>query len=74
MKEELEGLGELSGIRIHGARVLRKYKTTLRDLQPFPDLHFSNISQRLGVHFSGISIVQITFGKMLKLWSATEHA
>lgn len=73
-KEERKGLGKLSDIRIHGACVLRKYKNTLRDLQPFPDLPFSSISQRLGVHFSGISIVQITFGKTLKLWSATEHA
>lgn len=53
-KEEWERLGELSDIRIHGACVLRIYKTTLRDLQPFPDLPFSNISQRLGLYFSGI--------------------
>lgn len=72
--EERGGLGKLSDIWMHGARVLRKYKNTLRDLQPLPDLPFSHISQRLGVCFSGISIVQITFGKMLKLWSATEHA
>lgn len=74
VKEAREGLGKLSDIHIHRESVLRKYKTTLRDLQPFPDLPFSNISQRLGVHFAGISIVQITFRKMQQLWSATENA
>lgn len=74
MKEEREGLEKLSGTQIHGECGLRKYKTTLRDLQPFPDLPFSNISQRLGVHFAGISIVQITFRKTQQLWSATENA
>lgn len=49
-------------------------KTPWETFSHFLTFPFSNISQRLRVHFSRISIVQITFRKMLKLWSATEHA
>lgn len=74
IKEEWRGLRKLSDIRIYGVCVLRKYKNTLKDLQPFPDLPFSNISWRPRVHVSGISIVQITFRKMLRVCSAMDQA
>lgn len=49
-------------------------KTPWETFSHFLTFRFSNISQRLSAHFSGISIVQITFRKMPKPWPATEHA